>query len=44
MFHTLIRRAEMEDLNARITRRKFLALREQGFTEQQTIELCKRPL
>jgi hypothetical protein len=33
---------EMEEINARITRRKFVALQAQGFSEQQALELCKR--
>lgn len=32
---------EFQELNALITRKKFLSLRSQGFTEQQAIELCK---
>lgn len=32
---------EFQELNALVTRRKFLSLRTQGFTEQQAIELCK---
>lgn len=34
---------EMEQLHARLTRNKFLALVQQGFTEQQALELCKKP-
>lgn len=37
----LIAHLEFQELTAQITRKKFLSLRAQGFTEQQAIELCK---
>jgi len=33
---------EFEQLNARVTREKYLALVKNGFTETQALELCKR--
>lgn len=34
---------ELDELQARLTRKKFLALVSQGFTEAQALELCKKP-
>lgn len=34
---------ELDALQAKLTRAKFLALVEQGFNEQQALELCRKP-
>lgn len=34
---------EFEQLQARLSRHKFQALVEAGFSEQQALELCRRP-
>jgi hypothetical protein len=39
----IIAMIEFEQLNARLVRAKYLALLEQGFTEQQALELCRKP-